>query len=46
MEVTVSMVLARRIIQINRNHSARAHDLLMQTMVELGIGLAAVAKSY
>ena len=40
------MALAGRIIQINLNHSARAHDLLMQTMAELGIGLAAVAEPY
>ena len=40
------MALAGRIIQINLNHSARTHDLLMQTMAELGIGLAAVVESY
>ena len=40
------MALAGRIIQINLNQSARAQDLLLQTMAECGIGLAVVAEPY
>ena len=40
------MALAGHIIQINLNHSARAQDLLLQTMAECGIGLAVVAEPY
>ena len=38
--------LASHIIQANINHSARAQDLLLQTMGELGLGLAVVAEPY
>ncbi|XP_053985480.1 uncharacterized protein LOC128879931 [Hylaeus volcanicus] len=34
------------IIQVNLNHSTRAQDLLMQTVVEWGAGLAVVAEPY
>ncbi|XP_053990150.1 uncharacterized protein LOC128882548 [Hylaeus volcanicus] len=34
------------IIQVNLNHSARAQDLLMQTLVEWEAGLAVVAEPY
>ncbi|XP_053989964.1 uncharacterized protein LOC128882396, partial [Hylaeus volcanicus] len=34
------------IIQINLNHSARAQDLLMQTLVEWGAGLTVLAEPY
>ena len=34
------MALAGHIIQANINHSARAQDLLLQAMAELGLGLA------
>ena len=40
------MALAGHIIQANINHSARAQDLLLQTMAELGLGLAVVAEPY
>ena len=40
------MALAGHIIQANINHSARAQDLLLQTMAELGLGLALVAEPY
>ena len=40
------MALAGRIMQINLNHSARAQDLLLQTMAECGTGLAIVAEPY
>ena len=40
------MALAGHIIKINLNHSARAQDLLLQTMVECGTGLAIVAEPY
>lgn len=35
-----------RILQTNINHSARAQDLLMQTMAEWGIGVSIVAEPY
>ena len=34
------MALAGHIIQGNINHSVRAQDLFLQTMAELGLGLA------
>ena len=34
------------IIQANVNHSARAQDLLKQTMVEWNIGLATILELY
>ena len=40
------MALAGRIIQTNLNHSARAQDLLQQTMAECGLGLAVIAEPY
>ena len=40
------MAHAGHIIQTNLNHSARAQDLLMQTMAEYGLGLAVVAEPY
>ena len=40
------MALAGRIIQVNLNHSARAQDLLLQTMTEHDIGIAAVSEPY
>ena len=40
------MVLAGHIIQINLNDSARAQDLLLQTMAECGTVLAIVAEPY
>ena len=40
------MAFAGHIIQINLNHSARAQDLLLQTMAEYEIGLAVVAEPY
>ena len=40
------MALAGRIIQVNLNHSARAQDLLLQTMTEHDMGIAAVSEPY
>ena len=40
------MGLAGLIIQANLNHSARAQDLLLQTMTEHDIGIAAVSEPY
>ena len=40
------MALTGRIVQINLNHSARAQDLLLQTMAERGLGLAVAAEPY
>ena len=40
------MALAGHIIQINLTHSARAQDLLLQTMAECGTVLAIVAEPY
>ena len=40
------MALAGHIIQTNLNHSARAQDLLLQTMAEYGSGLAVVVEPY
>ena len=37
------MALAGRILQSNLNHSARAQDLLLQTMAEWNIGLEHIA---
>lgn len=37
---------AHRLLQANINHSARAQDLLMQTLAEWNIGLAMVTESY
>ena len=40
------MALAVHIIQANINNSDTAQDLFLQTMAELGLGLAVVAESY
>ena len=40
------MALAGRILQSNLNHSARAQDLLVQTMAEWNIELAILAEPY
>ena len=40
------MAHAGQIIKANINHSARAQDLLLQTMAELGLGLAVVAEPF
>ena len=40
------MALAGRIAQVNTNHSAASQDLLLQTMVEKGLGLAVISEPY
>ena len=40
------MALEGHIIQVNTNHSARAQDMLAQTMAELGSELAVVSEPY